>query len=47
MYQIRMGLEKGLDVTKYADPEFDCYQMSEIRLNLEDEKVKEEPEIEI
>lgn len=35
MYQIRLGLEKGLDVSKYANPKFDSYQMEQIRLGLE------------
>lgn len=30
-HEIRLGLEKGLDVSVYANPEFDCYQMPEIR----------------
>lgn len=31
---IRLGLEKGLDVSKYADPSFNDRQMNEIRLEL-------------
>ena len=33
--QIRLGLEKGLDVSFYADPKYDYDQMSEIRRGLE------------
>lgn len=35
MEQIRFGLEDGLDVSVYADPEFDFEQMREIRIGLE------------
>ena len=31
MEQIRLGLQKNLDVSIYAKPEFDEYQMREIR----------------
>ena len=34
MDQIRKGLEKGLDVSIYAKPEFDDFQMEEIRIGL-------------
>ena len=37
MHEIRLGLEKGLDVSIYAKPEFDHIQMQEIRLGLEKE----------
>ena len=33
--QIKLGLEKDLDVSIYAKPEFDNRQMQEIRLGLE------------
>lgn len=46
LYQIYQGLEKGLDVTKYADPEFHWKQMEQIRHGLKEEKQKE-PEMEI
>ena len=36
MKEIRLGLESGIDVTKYADPQFDFDQMREIRTGLED-----------
>ena len=35
MREIRLGLEKGLDVSIYAKPEYDWMQMEEIRLGLE------------
>ena len=35
MCEIRIGLEKGLDVSSYAKPEFNDNQMEEIRLGLE------------
>ena len=34
--QIEIGLEKGIDVSKYADPSYDVNQMLEIRWGLED-----------
>ncbi|SHH09595.1 hypothetical protein [Desulfosporosinus lacus] len=34
--QIEIGLEKGIDVSKYADPSYDVDQMLEIRWGLED-----------
>ena len=36
MIEIRYGVERGLDVTKYANPLLDCGQMSTIRKGLED-----------
>jgi len=33
--EIWPGLEKGLDVSVYAKPEFDLYQMNEIREGLD------------
>ena len=36
MIEIRYGVERGLDVTKYANPLLDCGQMSIIRKGLED-----------
>ena len=33
---IRVGLEDVVDVSLYADPEFNGYQMEQIRLGLED-----------
>ena len=44
LYQIYQGLEDGLDVSKYADPEFHWKQMKEIRLNLEKKEVSKEKE---
>ena len=35
MKQIRLGLEKGLDVPLYAKPEIDDYKMEDKRLELE------------
>ena len=35
MKQIRLGLEKGLDVSLYANPEIDDYKMEDKRLELE------------
>ncbi len=34
-HEIRLGLEKGLDVSVYANPEFTPTQMAEIREGLE------------
>ena len=34
MYQIRIGMEDNLDVSVYADPNFDTAQMKELRLGL-------------
>ena len=34
MRQIEMGLEEGLDVSKYADPKYDFSQMYQIRIGL-------------
>ncbi|MBF2019889.1 MAG: hypothetical protein IGR93_07260, partial [Hydrococcus sp. C42_A2020_068] len=31
-HEIRLGLEKGLDVSVYANPEYQARQMEEIRL---------------
>ena len=36
MEQIRLGLEQGLDVSLYADEDYNWSQMEEIRLGLED-----------
>lgn len=36
MHLIRIGLEKGLDVSVYAKPEFDWKKMREIRRKLEE-----------
>jgi len=33
--KIRYGLEKGLDVSQYADPKYNEYQMGEIKYGLE------------
>ena len=33
--EIRLGLEKGLDVSVYAKKEFDDFQMKQIRYGLE------------
>ena len=48
MQEIRLGLQDGLDVdiSKYADPKFDNFQMKKIREGLENKKQKE-PEMEI
>ncbi len=35
MREIRLGLEKGLDVSVYARPEFNWEQMEQIRFGLE------------
>ena len=35
MYEIREGLEKGIDVSVYADPKYGVAQMGEIRKGLE------------
>ena len=35
--EIIKGLEKNLDISWYAKPEFDCLEMEEIRLGLEDD----------
>lgn len=35
MEEIRLGLEKDIDVSIYAKPEFDCGQMEEMCLGLE------------
>ena len=35
--QIRLGLEKGLNVEVYAKPEFDCWKMEEIRRGLSED----------
>ena len=32
--QILKGLEEDVDVSIYAKPDFDCFQMEEIRLKL-------------
>ena len=34
MEQIKLGLEDKLDVSWYANPEFNLYQMKQIRLGL-------------
>ena len=39
MWEIRYGLEHGLDVLKYADPKLDWIQMNEIRRKLEGKPV--------
>ena len=36
MKEIRLGLEKRLDASLYANPKFNQYQMKEIRLGLEE-----------
>ena len=36
MYQIARGLEDGLDVSKYSDPNFHWKQMHEIRRGLKE-----------
>lgn len=36
LYQIREGLEAGIDVSRYADPHFNWYQMEQIKLGLID-----------
>jgi hypothetical protein len=36
MQQIRFGLEKSIDVSWYANPEFEWKQMKQIRLGLEE-----------
>ena len=37
MEQIRLGLKYNLEVLKYANPEFDDWQMKQIRLKLLEE----------
>lgn len=44
--QIRYGLKEGVDVDRYANPEFDTSQMYEIRLGLEKELKTKELEME-
>ena len=34
--EIRIGLEKGIDISKYADPKYDAFQMRQIRFGLQD-----------
>ena len=34
--EIRIGLENGIDISKYADPKYDAFQMRQIRYGLED-----------
>lgn len=46
MQEIRLGLQDGLDVSTYADPEFHWKQMKKIREGLENKKQKE-PELEL
>lgn len=36
LYEIKLGLEHGIDVKKYADPKFTWLQMEQIRLGLEE-----------
>ena len=36
--ELKKGLEKGLDVSVYAKPEFNCYQMEKERLKLENDR---------
>ena len=36
MEQVRLGLEANVDVSIYANENYDCRQMEEIRLGLED-----------
>ena len=43
----RLGLENGIDITKYADKKFDADQMEEIRVRLEYKKIKLELEKDI
>jgi hypothetical protein len=38
MRQIRKGLEQSLDVSLFADPRLEAYQMREIRQDLEQNK---------
>ena len=40
MREICLGLEKGLDVSEYAKPEYDWMQMEEIRTKQREEFVK-------
>ena len=34
MWEIRLGLKAGVDVSQYADPKFNDWQMYKIRLRL-------------
>lgn len=48
MQEIRQGLEKGLDISQYADPKFHWKQMQGIRLGLKEniEEILEGRELE-
>lgn len=35
LYEMGQGIEKSIDITKYADPKFDWEQMREIWIGLE------------
>lgn len=41
MRELRRGLRKGLDMTEYADPPIPAEEMNEIRLQLEDDEMKD------
>lgn len=45
--QIEWGLESGIDVSKYADPKLNSWEMQEKRWKLEKQKEQKEPELEI
>jgi len=38
MIEIKKGLEQGLDISKYAKPEYDIVKMNDIRKELEHER---------
>lgn len=40
LYEIRKGLESGIDVSKYADPKFSDEEMAEIRKELTNENLE-------
>ncbi|MCF0105623.1 MAG: hypothetical protein HUJ53_02550, partial [Holdemanella sp.] len=46
MYEIRVGLERGIDVSVYAKPEYKAWKMRKIRENIDNaEKDDEEMEL--
>lgn len=45
MYELRRGLEAGLDVSIYANPKFNQWKMEEIRLALHDKLTIEQIKI--
>lgn len=47
LYEIRKGLEEGVDVSKYTDPKFNDEEMAEIRKGLTNENHKKNQALEI